>query len=89
MNRQHLDLFIQLTLAVLSLAGIIGNTFNFYILSRPKFLKESMFRYFMANEIFGSICLIFMWIHYIPIIFGLTNFLNSNLTAKHSFSVTE
>ena len=79
MNRQHLDLFIQLTLAVLSLAGIIGNTFNFYILSRPKFLKESMFRYFMANEIFGSICLIFMWIHYIPIIFGLNV---SNLYCK-------
>ena len=71
MNRQHLNLFIQITPAVLSLAGTIGNASSLYILSRPKFLKESMFRYFMVNEIFGSICLLFTWIHYIPIIFEL------------------
>ena len=52
---------IKLMPIVLSAIGIIGNSLVFYILARQRFLKESIFRYFMTSEIVASAILITMW----------------------------
>ena len=38
--------------------GVIGNCLTFYILSKPKFLKESIFRYFLFSEIVSTLILL-------------------------------
>ena len=55
---------------VLTIIGIIGNSFVIYILTRPKLLKESMFRYFLITEVINMISLIDMYIWYIPYFLG-------------------
>ena len=64
----NLNLFLEVVPAVLTVVGITGNSLNLYILSRPEFLKESIFRYFILNEIICSINLVLLWAHYTPVI---------------------
>ena len=40
----------------------------FYILTRSKFLKESIYRYFLASEIVATLSLLFLWLYNIPIL---------------------
>ena len=46
---------------VLTVIGIIGNSFAIYILTRPKFIKLPIFRYFFATEVVASMSLVSMW----------------------------
>ncbi len=39
---------------ILVIFEIMGHSFTYYILTRRKFLKESIFRYFLASEIVSS-----------------------------------
>ena len=41
--------------------GSIGNTLVIYILSRPKFKKESLFRYLLIATINDTIFLSYIW----------------------------
>ena len=59
---------VKISLIVLTIIGIIGNSLVFYILTRKKFLKESIFRYFIASEIVASLSLVLVWMHYVPIL---------------------
>ena len=61
---------IQISSVILTFIAIVGNSLVFYILTRPKFLKESIFRYFIASEIVASTKVIVLWIYSIP------NFIN-------------
>ena len=49
---------------LLILIGLIGNSFIFYILTRPKFLKVPAFRYFLFNEVIDmiGIALMLTWL---------------------------
>jgi hypothetical protein len=58
----------QIGLILFTIVGILGNLVVFYILTRPKFLKETIFRYFIASEIVGSLNLIFSWLLILPIL---------------------
>jgi hypothetical protein len=51
---------------LLTLIAIIGNSLVFYILTRPKFLKESIFRYFLVSEIAATLSLVILWMYSIP-----------------------
>ena len=53
---------------VLTTVAIVGNSIVFYILTRPKFLKESIFRYFLCSETVASLKLALLWIYNSPII---------------------
>jgi hypothetical protein len=54
-------ILVQLGTVIFSLIGIVGNSLIFYILTKKKFLKESIFRYFIVSEIISCIALIFVW----------------------------
>ena len=43
---------------IFSIIGVTGNSLVFYILTRPKFLKESIFRLFIISEIAATVLLI-------------------------------
>jgi hypothetical protein len=60
--------FRQIGLIFFTIVGIFGNLFVFYILTRPKFLKETIFRYFIASEVVGSLNLVFSWLLILPIL---------------------
>jgi hypothetical protein len=66
--------FVQISSLLLTIIAIIGNSLVFYILTRPKFIKESVFRYFIASEIVASVKVIVLWIYSIP------NFINWKVT---------
>jgi hypothetical protein len=57
---------IKVCSAILVIVAIVGDSFVFYILTRPKFLKESIFRYFLASEIVSSITIIMLAIYNVP-----------------------
>ena len=67
------DRYIGISLLPINLLGFIFNSFVFYILTRPKFLKETMFRYFIANEMLDTLF----------ILIGLSS------SAKFIFSITK
>ena len=53
---------IKLTTSLaFSITGLIGNTLVIYILSRPKFKKESLFRYLLIASINDTIFLSYIW----------------------------
>jgi hypothetical protein len=52
---------IEIFSITLTVIAIFGNTISIYIFTRSKFLKESIFRYFLVSEIICSISLIFLW----------------------------
>ena len=56
----------QIGLGLFTIIGVFGNILVFYILTRPKFMKETIFRYFIASEIAGSLNLIFSWLLVFP-----------------------
>ena len=53
---------------VLTLIAIFGNALSFYILSRPKFIKVSMFRYFIYVFFMATLSLTLMWMQFIPLL---------------------
>ena len=55
---------------LLTIVGLFGNSLVFYILSRPKFIKEMIFRYFIISEVVGCLNIILVWLLLIP---SLTN----------------
>jgi hypothetical protein len=57
---------IKITSVVLVIFAIVGHSFNFYIFTRPKFLKESIFRYFLASEIVSLTTIIMLGIYNVP-----------------------
>jgi hypothetical protein len=57
---------IKVCSVVLVIAAVVGDFFIFYILTRPKFLKESIFRYFLASEIASLITIIMLAIYNVP-----------------------
>ena len=50
----------------LTIIGLIGNSIVLYIFTRPKFLKESIYRYFIISEVFATVSILLFWIHVIP-----------------------
>ena len=54
-----------ITSILLIFIGSIGNPLTFYILTRPKFLKETIFRYFIVAEIIDMINLILLLIWFL------------------------
>jgi hypothetical protein len=54
---------IEISSVVLVIFAIEGHSFNFYIFARPKFLKESIFRYFLASEIVSLTTIIMLGIY--------------------------
>ncbi len=66
---QTIDFYLnQIASIVLTVIGLIGNSLVFYILTRPKFLKESIYRYFLASEIVAAFSLLLLWLINIPIL---------------------
>ena len=57
------DKYVKKIPIVLSVIGIFGDSMVFYIMTRPKFLKESIFRYFIVSEIFSSFQLVLSWFY--------------------------
>jgi hypothetical protein len=51
MNSTTVGSYILVSTVGLSIFGLVGNSFVIYILTRPKFLKESMFRYFLVSNL--------------------------------------
>ena len=49
-----------------TIIAIIGNSFVFYILTRPKFLKEAIFRYFLCSVIVSTLELVLLWAYSLP-----------------------
>ena len=45
---------------ILILTGLVGNSLILYILTRPKLLKQSTFRYFLVNEVIDMIVVALM-----------------------------
>jgi hypothetical protein len=56
----------QIGSVLLTSIALIGNSLVFYILTRPKFLKESIFRYFLVSEIVATLTLVILWMYSIP-----------------------
>jgi hypothetical protein len=56
-------ILIEIFSITLTVIAIFGNTISIYIFTRSKFLKESIFRYFLVSEIICSIGLVFLWIY--------------------------
>ena len=50
---------------------VIIKSVTIHILTRPKFLKESIFRYFLASELVELTSLILIWFHNIPFFINL------------------
>ena len=66
------DHYIGLSSIPISIVGFVFNSLVFYILSRPKFLKETMFRYFIVNETLDSLVLLIGLTTSIKYIFSVT-----------------
>jgi hypothetical protein len=64
--------FVRIFSLTLTVFGIIGNSLVFYVLTRPKFIKESIFRYFLVSEIAASSTIVLLWMYYMPIILNLS-----------------
>ena len=62
------EYFNYLSPIVFSCIGIVGNSLSVFILTRPKLLKESIFRYFLVIEITNLISIILLWVWFIPIV---------------------
>ena len=62
---------VKISGIVLAIIGVTGNSLVFYILTRPKFLKESIFRFFIISEIAASLLLIMACVYGIPTLFKL------------------
>ena len=60
--------------SVLTIIGIVGNIFVIYILTRPKFYKESLFRYFLVSNL---ICILII---VLVIVYSLIQFLKLNVS---------
>ena len=56
--------------SLLSIIGIVGNSITLYVLTRPNFIKEPMFRYLIINTLIGSIGIFFIWVQSLPVIFN-------------------
>ena len=54
---------------VFTIIGLIGISISIYILTRDKFMKVLMFRYFLLCEIMNLIFFVYIWSWYIPILF--------------------
>jgi hypothetical protein len=65
--------------STLTVIGLLGNSFVFYILTRPKFFKKSIYRYMIFETILNTLLVIGAWIYNYPDIF-----FNSSLTACKS-----
>ena len=53
----------------MTIIGLIGNPIVIYILTKPKFRKIPIFRYFLATELVDVFSLFFLWIWYLPTYF--------------------
>lgn len=56
---------IEIIIIIFSVVGIIGNSLTFYILTKPKFLKKSIYRYFLASDIVSLLTLVGLWVRII------------------------
>ena len=64
-----IDTYIkQLGPPVLTIIAFFGNSISLYILTRPKFIKVAMFRYFIFIIIFASLSLVLIWLQFIPLL---------------------
>jgi hypothetical protein len=66
MLSNYFDYIISISLSSFSILSLILNSITIYILTRPKFLKESIFRYFLVNELISTSSLILFVLHFIP-----------------------
>ena len=64
----YFDSTVSLSLLCFSVISLMLNSLSVYILTRAKFLKESMFRYFLVNELVSTFGLSIVWLHLIPLI---------------------
>ena len=62
----HFDFIISVSILSFTVLSFILNFITIYILSRPKFLKESIFRYFLVNEVFATVGLVLSWLYLVP-----------------------
>lgn len=60
-------ILLQYVPTVFTAIGVVGNSLVFYILTREKFLKESIFRYFLCSEAVASLSIITAWMYAIPV----------------------
>jgi hypothetical protein len=66
--------YFNLTTAIaLTTIGLIGNTLVFYILTRPKFRKISIFRYLIVLTGFDTFVLLTIWPYNLPDLFLMRN----------------
>ncbi len=79
---KNIHYYFNLTTAItMSVIGLVGNTLVFYILTRPKFLKQSIFRYFLVSTGNNSFVLLTMWLYCMPDLFLMnSNSLSCKLT---------
>jgi hypothetical protein len=79
---KNIHYYFNLTTAItISIIGLVGNTLVFYILTRPKFLKQSIFRYFLVTTGNNSFVLLTMWFYCMPDLFLMnSNSLSCKLT---------
>jgi hypothetical protein len=63
--------FIAIVPLVLITIGIFGNSIVFYILTRPKLIKETVYRYFIVTEIVDALNLTLVLIWFIAEVFKI------------------
>ena len=68
------DRYVVISILPVLAIGFLFNPLVFYILTRPKFLKESMFRYFITTEIVDSIMLLFWLVGVVKSFFSFLTF---------------
>ena len=62
----YFDFIISVSILSFTVLSFILNFITINILSRPKFLKESIFRYFLVNEVFATVGLVLSWLYLVP-----------------------
>ena len=63
--------FIAIVPLVLITIGIFGNSIVFYILTRPKLIKETVYRYFIVTEVVDALNLTLVLIWFIAEVFKI------------------
>jgi hypothetical protein len=58
----------SITFIGLSFLSFILNSLTIYILTRKRFLKESIFRYFLVNQFIIILIIPILWMHFIPLL---------------------
>ena len=61
---------IQIGTYFFTIIALIGNSLVFYILTRLKFLKETIFRYFIASQTVATLIFMLVWVHTLRVVFS-------------------